>query len=55
MSHTLLHARIQDFISRGGGGGGVQARLPDISLHLFCFFSLQLILQFTEGGHPMVL
>ena len=33
MSHTHLHARIQDFIS-GGGGGGVQTRRPESSLDL---------------------
>ena len=34
MLHTLLHARIQDFIS----GGGVQARQPENNLDLFFVF-----------------
>ena len=43
MSHTLLHARIQDFFQ---GVGGVQAQWPENSLDIL--LSPQLILQFTE-------
>ena len=39
------HLRIQDFLS----GGGVQ-KTAWTTLFMFCFFSPQLILQFTEGG-----
>ena len=39
-----VHARIQEFLS---GGGGVEARWPENSLDNV-FFSHQLILQFTE-------
>ena len=42
-----VHARIQDFLSSGGGGGGVDVRRPENSLDNI-FFSHQLILQFTE-------
>ena len=43
-----VHARIQEFLSGGGwGGGGVEARRPENSLDNV-FFSHQLILQFTE-------
>ena len=38
MSHTLLHARIHF----RGGGGMVQARRPENSLYIFCFFLLSL-------------
>ena len=40
-----VHARIQEFLS--GGGGGVEARRPESSLDNV-FFSHQLILHFTE-------
>ena len=40
-----VHARIQEFLS--GGGGGVEARRPENSLDNV-FFSHQIILQFTE-------
>ena len=43
-----VHARIQEFLSGGRGGGGVEARRPENSLDNV-FFSHQLILQFTEG------
>ena len=44
-----VHARIQEFLSGGGwgGGDGVEARRPENSLDNV-FFSHQLILQFTE-------
>ena len=43
-----VHARIQDFLSGGvGGGGGVEAQRSENSLDSV-FFSHQLILQFTE-------
>ena len=42
-----VHARIQEFLSGGGGGGG--GRGPTARKQSGqCFFSLQLILQFTE-------
>ena len=43
-----IHARIQDFLS--GGGGGVEARRPENSLDnvLLVINLFQLILQFTE-------
>ena len=55
MLHTLLHARIEDFISGGGGGGGGGGGARPNSqkrvwTFFYCFFSPQLILQFTEGS-----
>ena len=41
MSHTLLHARIQDYISGGGGGGGSR---PDGQKTVWTFFFLFLVL-----------
>ena len=42
------HARIQEFLPGGRGGGGVQARLPENS-SVNVFFGPQLILQFYNG------
>ena len=41
-----VHARIQEFLSGGGGGGGRGPTSRKQSGQ--CFFSHQLILQFTE-------
>ena len=44
-----VHARIQEFLSGGeGGGGGGGSRPDDQKQSGQCFFSHQLILQFTE-------
>ena len=45
---TRYHARIKEFLP-GGGGGGVQARLPENSPADNVSFSPQLILQFYSG------
>ena len=42
-----VHARIQEFLSGGGGGGGVRGPTARKQSGQ-CFFSHQLILQFTE-------
>ena len=50
MSHTLLHARIQDYIS-----GGVQARRPENSLDFFFLFSvLNLFYSFQRPSNGFI-
>ena len=45
MSHTLLHAQIEDFISGGGGGvGGGGWSRPDGQNTVWTFFLLFLVL-----------
>ena len=46
------HARIQEFSSRGGGGGGpdhLTKKALTMCFFLFCFFCPQQILQTTNG------
>ena len=49
-----VHARIQEFLSGGvGGGGGVEARRPENSLDNV-FFSHQLIYRLQRGSNGFI-